>query len=157
VNNPARVMFRWKQIAGGLCLFAYLCGGAKILPGLIALGASLEGSHTVWTSSSDSGCEVVLHHETRPDGTLAVHHHGPVAKVFCLLAASSSFDPDHVLQMSVKPGTAASAADDNLFLTARAALRLAQDDPPAVFTVERHPPPLECGHLAALRATVLLI
>ncbi len=163
-------MFRWKQIAGWFCLAAYLFGDTKILPGLVALGASLEGSHTVLTSSSDSGCRVVLHHETRPDGMPVAHHHGPVAKVFCLLAASDSFDPDHVLQMAAgsvsektsvrssnKPRQSSSVSGDNLLLTAPALLRAPQDGPSLVFTVEQHPPPPECGHLAALRATVFQI
>ena len=153
-----------------LCLFTYLLGGTKILPGLVALAAAIEGSHTLLASSSDAGCALVLHHESGSGGGPAVHRHGMASRVFCLLATPEESDPDHVLQMaagavsespSMGRGTWSDEKSSDMADSFSPAplwqSAVVPDGFLSVFSVERHPPPRESGHLAALRITVLVI
>lgn len=152
-----------------LCLFTYLLGGTKILPGLVVMAAAIEGSHTLLASSSDAGCALVLHHEQRAGGE-AVHRHGVASRVFCLLATPEDSDPDHVLQMAAGAVSESPSMGRGTWYDEKSS-DLADSFSPAplwqsavvpdgflsVFSVERHPPPRESGHLAALRITVLVI
>jgi hypothetical protein len=73
---------------------------------LLALGAVLEGSHTVRVGMEDAQLHLVLSHERgeagRPDYNPShhprhsAHRHGLAAGVLCLLAGSRGMEPDHV-------------------------------------------------------------
>jgi len=154
-----------------LCLAAYLLGGAKILPALLALAACAEGSHAVRADSSPSAFALILHHESglasgipREAHQPPAHRHGFTSKLICTLASGDSFDPDHVLQLAngfvSEPASSELSvcfAPDYPELAPRLALdeitALSAEPPP----VETHPPPHLSGHLFALRVTVLLI
>jgi hypothetical protein len=155
-----------------LSLCAYLLGAAKFFPGLLAFAAMLEGSHQVLAHVSESGCELVLHHESRNECDRAVHRHGLASKLICLLAAPSDadVDPDHVLQMAngavsesvfhppaLSPAGALSDFTGLEFALPAPLTRSLAGELSSLFSVEQHPPPRAQAHLAALRVTMLVI
>lgn len=85
-----------------VCLLAYLVGGVELLPQVLALGASMEGSHRVLLDSSEGRVSVILsHHRSGPAcGDAAVpcppHRHGAAAKLVCLFAPAQTPQADHV-------------------------------------------------------------
>ena len=151
---------------GAFCLATYLFGGAKIVPALLALGAQLEGSHTVLIGGSGGTFDLLLHHEAKswPSGGWVNHRHGLVSKLFCAFASSENFDPDHVLHFpsgffseSTSVEMAFAAASTCLFNSIQSVLWSLCPAPADRFDMKLHPPARAPGHLPALRVTVLVI
>jgi hypothetical protein len=95
-----------QRVAALVCAATYLTGGIEGLPQALALGAWLEGSHTVRIACSGERVTVVLSHErglpSRPDfvprhqpGNVA-HRHGAAARMLCVFVAQRSPQADHV-------------------------------------------------------------
>src|ERR1019366_6161765 len=94
------------RIAAVLCAAAYLAGGLEVFPQALALGAWLEGSHTVRIARNAKQVTIVLSHERglpgRPDYTprhqpdSPLHQHGAAAHMLCVFAAQRSPRADHV-------------------------------------------------------------
>lgn len=90
-----------------VCLTAYLLGGVGLLPQVLAFGAWLEGSHTVYPSVTAGQIEIVLSHEhhtpgPRHDGGPQVHRHGPTARVICLFVTQTG-SKDHAASFAITP------------------------------------------------------
>jgi len=102
VRKPSR--FRPRQLAAFFCAIAYLFGGMELLPELLALSASLEGSHTLHLARSGARVQIILSHQRERPGTgcpeeilvAASHRHGVASRVFCLFAERTPARPDHV-------------------------------------------------------------
>jgi hypothetical protein len=87
------------------CLLPLLVGQTEVLPGLLAIAAAAEGSHTTYAGATNEGFRLVLSHERgqagRPDFLAhhqpanPLHHHGLAAKVICALAGSTYKLADH--------------------------------------------------------------
>jgi hypothetical protein len=95
-----------RRCAALVCAAAYLLGGMEVLPEFLALGAWLEGSHSVRIALGGDQVTVVLRHERigskdvgNSRGATLLHRHGPVARVICLLDSSSA-TPDHVARFN---------------------------------------------------------
>jgi len=83
------------------CLLTVLLGPSQVVPGLLAVGAVLEGSHTVQISRSGEGFRLVLRHEAVRSEVAAIHQHGMASRVLCLLADQGTMNPDHVATFTV--------------------------------------------------------
>jgi len=102
VRKPSR--FRPRQLAAFVCAIAYLFGGMELLPELLALSASLEGSHSLQLTHSGAQVQIILGHQRRGPGTpspeeilvAGSHRHGVASRVFCLFAERTPARPDHV-------------------------------------------------------------
>ena len=103
-RGKPRAAFR--RAAGLACVAAYLVSGTETLPQVLALGAWLEGSHTVHIVRSQGQITTVLSHERavpgrpgsapRPSAQKGLHRHGLGARVFCLFADQTAPTADHV-------------------------------------------------------------
>ena len=82
------------------CLLTVLLGPSQVVPGLLAVGAVLEGSHTVQISRSGEEFRLVLRHEA-VRSEVPTHQHGMVSRVLCLLADQGATNPDHVATFTV--------------------------------------------------------
>jgi len=102
---------RAKQIAALLCVATYLLGATELLPQLLALGASIEGSHTVYLGRGHEKLQIILKHESgrnlgssatagQPNSTI-LHRHGGASRLFCLFAESTQARSDHIAYFSV--------------------------------------------------------
>jgi hypothetical protein len=91
---------RLRQIAALACALTYLFGGMELLPQLLALAASIEGSHTVRLTRSGEQVLIVLSHESGGPGlgpfAGVPHRHGAASRIFCVLAERTTARPDHV-------------------------------------------------------------
>jgi hypothetical protein len=95
-----------QRAAALLCAVAYLSGGTEVFPVALALGALLEGSHTVRVARDGAEVTIVLSHERgqlgRPDYTPrhqpgnARHRHGTASRLVCAFAARQPHQTDHV-------------------------------------------------------------
>lgn len=95
-----------RRAAGLACAAAYLFSGTETLPQLLALGAWLEGFHTVHVGRSQGQISAVLSHERGvpggPDRTprhpaeTRLHRHGLGARIFCLFTDRTAPKADHV-------------------------------------------------------------
>ena len=95
-----------RRIAALVCAAAYVAGGMEMVPQTLALGAWLEGSHTVRMTRNGEQVTIVLSHErglpNRPDFTplhqagSTVHRHGAAARMLCVFVAQRSPQADHV-------------------------------------------------------------
>lgn len=130
-------MTRIRRFAALVCAAAYLLGGIEVFPEVLALGAWLEGSHSVGVALGADQVTVVLSHSRAGahsySGANPVHHHGPVARVICLLATSQT-RPDHVAAFSPTQLSESARAVSNV--TAKQALR----NIPMMVPREAHPP-----------------
>lgn len=95
-----------RRCAALVCAAAYLLGGMEVIPEFLALGAWLEGSHSVRMALGGDQVTVVLSHERiGSKGVInagranLLHRHGPVARMICLLDASQA-TPDHVARFN---------------------------------------------------------
>lgn len=82
------------------CLLTVLLGPAQVVPGLLAVGAVLEGSHVVHVSRRGQEFRLVLHHETA-QSEVPLHRHGMASRALCLLADRGTLNPDHVATFTV--------------------------------------------------------
>ena len=82
------------------CLLTVLLGPAQVAPGLLAVGAMLEGSHAVHMSRSGQEFRLVLHHESARS-EVPLHRHGMASRALCLLADRGTMNPDHVATFTV--------------------------------------------------------
>src|SRR6476660_2966307 len=100
VRKPSR--FRPRQLAAFVCAIAYLFGGMELLPELLALSASLEGSHSLQLTHSGAQVQIILSHQLERAGKVppplaaASHRHGVASRVFCLFAERTPAPADHV-------------------------------------------------------------
>jgi hypothetical protein len=95
-----------RRAAALACAAAYLFSGTETLPQLLALGAWLEGSHTVHVGRSQGQLSAVLSHERGVPGGLGrtprhptetrLHRHGLGARIFCLFTDRTAPETDHV-------------------------------------------------------------
>ena len=102
-KREKRIRFpAWRGLAGLVCAGACLLGETDLLPGVLAFGAWLEGSHEVCLVSNGEEVALVLGHHAargwvpRPLGALVPHRHGPAARLVCVLAARTTQQTDHV-------------------------------------------------------------
>lgn len=108
MNSRRPVQKALHRVAALICIAAYLCGAAQVVPDLLALGARLEGSHIVQILSDQNCVTVVLaHFQTQPirqRSTLEnqrekiIHSHGAAAWALCVLSSGGS--ADHVASFS---------------------------------------------------------
>jgi hypothetical protein len=94
---------RWAAL---VCSVTYLAGGMEMLPETLALGAWLEGAHTVRVACDGTQVTVVLSHDrglsSRSDFTprhqpgSVGHRHGPAARLLCAFADHQSRQADHI-------------------------------------------------------------
>lgn len=82
------------------CLLTVLLGPSQVVPGLLAVGAVLEGSHAVQISRSGEEFRLVLRHEAARS-EISLHRHGMASRALCLLAEQGTMDPDHVAIFTV--------------------------------------------------------
>jgi hypothetical protein len=164
------------RVGAVLCFIAIVFGPSQIFPGLLALGAALEGSHTVRVGVDHTHFHLVLSHERghsdRPDYNPRhhpqhpAHHHGPAAGVLCFLVGSRSLEPDHVANFTIGstgerrapistgestcgPGSFASPSDSTADFAATVSACLRPHD--------HHGPPEKIGLRQLLDSTVLLV
>jgi hypothetical protein len=84
----------WRRFAACLCLLSWI-QAAGFVPSLLALAASLEGSHQVNVAWGGGEIAVVLHHA---EVSSSPHQHGPASKVLCSLGNSvPGSRADHVV------------------------------------------------------------
>ena len=83
------------------CLLTVLLGPAQVVPGLLAVGAVLEGSHVVHMSRSGQEFRLVLHHGAARSEASPLHRHGMASRALCLLADRGTMNPDHVATFTV--------------------------------------------------------
>jgi hypothetical protein len=82
--------------AAGLCLVAFL-QVIGIVPVLLSLAASLEGSHAVCVSSAPERVSVILQHPRSIQLGQFRHQHGTASRFVCFLAGSPpSTRADHI-------------------------------------------------------------
>jgi hypothetical protein len=104
-KNGCRVWM--KRVGALLCLVPLLLGQSEVLPGLLAMAAAVEGSHTVHVGTSPGEFKLVLSHERgqvgrsdynpRHSPSNASHRHGMASRILCTFASRSSpLWPDHV-------------------------------------------------------------
>ncbi len=89
-----------------LVLFAVLIGPAQVLPGLLAVGAMVEGLHTVRVGYDGEHFRLILSHERGQVGVAnynprhnprsSAHRHGLSTDAFCLLVQGNDMEQDHV-------------------------------------------------------------
>jgi hypothetical protein len=82
-----------------------------LLPQLLALGASFEGSHTVYLGRGHEKLQIILKHEAGPMGgshatasppnSTTLHRHGAASRLFCLFAETAQARSDHIACFSV--------------------------------------------------------
>jgi hypothetical protein len=104
-HRPSR-----RRLAALVCAVVYLTGGMEALPLSLALGAWLEGSHTISVACDQGQIRVILSHERdvarpadhnpRPQSRCVRHRHGTAARVICLFAPYPSANGDHVGQFT---------------------------------------------------------
>jgi hypothetical protein len=103
IPKDTPVMTGFRRFAALVCAAAYLSGGVEVLPEVVAFGAWLEGSHSIGLALGADQVTVVLSHDQAgshsSSGANPVHHHGPVARVICLMATSQT-RLDHVAGFS---------------------------------------------------------
>jgi len=97
----------FRRVAALACAAAYLVSGTETLPQLLALGASLEGSHTVYVGRSQTQIIAVLSHERsvperpgyNPQRQVGsrLHRHGGAVSIFCLFDGRGARNADHVV------------------------------------------------------------
>ncbi len=170
------VAFRRARVGAVLCLLVILFGPGQLFPGLLALGAALEGSHTVRVGSDGAVFHLVLSHERggagRPDGIPShhpqhpAHHHGPAARILCLMAERTGVDPDHVANFATglawehsqrAPGVEVNADDAELFQPAPAAATPSTMNAARCLPCLNHGPPGNRSLSYLLGSTVLLV
>jgi hypothetical protein len=135
MDQAARPGNRWrtlhKRVAAFLCLMPLLLGQSEVLPGLLALGAGVEGSHTVCVGASQNEFKLVLSHERGQPGrsdynprhspTQALHRHGLASKILCTLASAAPPGlPDHIAAFG-----SSSTTENSSRVTALSSQRLA--------------------------------
>jgi hypothetical protein len=94
-----------RRIQALCCLLPLLIGQTEVLPGLFAVAAAVEGSHTTYAGATPQGFRLVLSHERGQVGRVdflaghqpvnRLHRHGLAAKVICTLAGSTQKLADH--------------------------------------------------------------
>lgn len=102
-----------RQVAGVVCVGAYLLGGTETLPQLLAVSAWVEGSHKVQVAQDGQQMTVVLSHQGRlgwqperaPCHQTAnfQHRHGPATRLFCFFATPAPSKADHVASFASGP------------------------------------------------------
>jgi hypothetical protein len=177
-NQSPPISIRRARVGAALCLLAVLLGPAQVLPGLLAVGAALEGSHSVKVGSDGAEFHLVLSHERgqagRPDYNPRhhpqhpAHRHGLAAGVLCFLGDRSAMEPDHVANFAT--GSACEKISQSSALEGKAAdlETLMPSVTAAASTVMRcvtlrlllhqnHGPPGMTDLPRMLRSTVLLV
>jgi hypothetical protein len=174
-NRRLLVPARFARVGAVLCLVALFLGPSQVVPGLLALGAALEGSHAVRVGMDQSQFHLVLSHERgqadRPDynprhhAGHPAHHHGLAAGILCFLGDSRGLEPDHVANFTM--GTAGERRAQTSLTESQGELAsLALPSDCAGFTVtapaiarlrQHHGPPERTGLQQLLRSTVLLV
>jgi len=158
----------WRRLQAVICLLPLLAVHTQVLPALVALGATIEGSHTTYLGIDSNGFRIVLSHErgnvARPDylpghrAGNAAHRHGIASSLVCLtggfggqLDHSATFSSGTVTEQR---GGGEPAADAPLFSeipslasSGSAPLRFVLNPAPADFPFT----------LEAVRTTVLLL
>jgi hypothetical protein len=94
----------FRRAAAAMCVLAYLAGATDTLPQALALGAWLEGTHSVGVTVNPDHVTVVLSHERGAPGQTGCapqcqsppHRHGVAAHVFCWFAGHPVGKADHV-------------------------------------------------------------
>jgi hypothetical protein len=95
-----------RRAGAWLCLATYLSGLFGFLPGVLAGGAWLDGSHLIDFRYRPGEFELILRHDTessrsRPPSTgIFLHHHGCLARVLCALAGPGTNDSDHFIHLT---------------------------------------------------------
>jgi hypothetical protein len=167
---------RLARVGPMLCLLAVLLGPSQIAPGLLALGALLEGSHTVRVGMDEAQFHLVLSHERgqtgRPDYAPShhpqhsTHRHGLAASVLCLLAGRGAMDADHVAvfatgsaceKISQPPAAEAKVVGLEALMPAEFAAATAVVESTSLLPRQNHGPPSGSVLLCLLRSTVLLV
>lgn len=97
---------RLRRLSCILCVATYLFGGLEIVPQFLALGAWLEGSHSVRIAMGGDRVTIVLSHAQaqlnqvrQGNDSIPVHRHGPAARIICVFASSQTTS-DHVAQFN---------------------------------------------------------
>jgi len=69
-----------------------------LLPSLLTLGASIEGSHAVHVSRADQQVRIILSHGSGLGACsrLSTHRHGAASRVFCFFVDPTQAQADHV-------------------------------------------------------------
>ena len=158
-----------------LCLLAILLGPAQVFPGLLAVGAALEGSHTIRVGCDGSEFHLVLSHERgqagRPDYNPRhhpqnpAHHHGLAAGFLCLIAGRGGMEPDHVADFTTgsgwenlsQPSAEAMPADTVKFMPVESESASSMIELTRFLSLQDHGPPDQTGLVLLLRSTVLLV
>ena len=175
-NRSPLIASRLARVGAVLCLLAVLLGPGQVLPGLLALGAALEGSHTVRVGIEEAQFHLVLSHERgqagRPDYNPRhhpqhpAHRHGLAASVLCLLAGRGGLEPDHVAnfatgsaceKISQSSATEARAVDLKTSMPTEPAAASAAMESARLLPHQTHGPPVWSGLPRSLRSTVLLV
>lgn len=112
----SNLFVRLHGVAAVSCLLVYL-QATGILPGVVAFGAWLEGSHAVWLRGGPEHLTIVLHHPSnpRPRTTAAAQpplRHEIASRIFCLLARTGPSPlADHVASFDLNPHCAKASGE----------------------------------------------
>jgi hypothetical protein len=166
----------FRRVAALACALAYLISGTETFPELLALGAWIEGAHTVHVGRSQGHLTTVLSHERgaasrpgcgpRSKSETRLHQHGPGARIFCLFTDPTAPTADHVasfpaaLECEHPAGTGELKLPAGLAKTPAAPVTLAfiPAAPEASSLAEiAQAPPRPPDSLRCLRSTVLVI
>ncbi len=166
--HQLRTLFR--RVAAVGCAVAYLAGASETLPQLLALGALLEGSHTVHVSRDQGQISIVLSHERggareRCVGSAALRHrHGPAAHVICFFATHSVSLADHVANFATVSACEQSGSKSTLRFASGPVVAAAPIAPAVSVLTAGTLSPLNCfrypevsDQLVFIRSSVLLI
>lgn len=169
-------LFRRSLRAGALLgILVILLGPARVLPGLLALGAALEHSHLVRLGFDGTTVRLVLSHERGVASSRSVagcgapaagHHHGIASRFVCFLSNDDGVDPDH--SASFVAGSAGEEVGRKSIGSTRGAAGVVQDFPFQEFRPandkstgrlfpQTHGPPRHCACLQLVGTTVQLI
>ena len=175
-NRSLRIDFRRARVEAFFCLLAMLLGPGQIFPGLLAMGAALEGSHTVRVGTDAAGFHLILSHERgqasesdfnpRHHPQHPAHRHGVAAGILCLVADRGACDPDHVAnfatggdweQLQRLSAVPVRALGEMLLQPIRSAATLTTMQSTRLGSCQNHRPPSGTSLSCLLRSTVLLV
>ncbi len=95
-----------QRIIALVLLVAYAITGTSVMPAMVAIAASMDGSHAVIVQQSEQGLQLTLHHRSNEYTPRVADHCNALAKIIVSMCGASE-EGDH--QMSTAHVTASAS------------------------------------------------